>query len=154
MKRTTVLPALILALGIAVTGCGGGSDDKTSAADPTPSAISKADFTTQADAICTAGNKTIEEATAALGDNTSQADIAAFVTETMIPSVQGQHDAIAALGAPAGDEDKVAAILDALQSGIDALKTDPGAITTAAGSPFADANRLAADYGLTVCGAS
>ncbi|MCW2766172.1 MAG: hypothetical protein JWO11_2131 [Nocardioides sp.] len=152
MKRTAVLPALILTLGLAVTGCGGGGDDKVTA-EPTAAAaaLSKADFSSQANAICATGTQTIDAASAALGDSTSSADIEAFVTETVIPSVQGQHDAIEALGAPAGDEDEVAALLAALQTGIDALSADPAAITT--GSPFDEANQLATAYGLTDCGA-
>lgn len=152
MKRTTVLPALFLALALAVTGCGGGDDGK-STDTPTAAAITQAEFITQADAICKAGNATIDAAATAVGDNPSAADIELFVTSAVIPGVQAQHDSIDALGAPEGDEDQIAALLAALQTGIDNLTADPGAITTAEGSPFAEANQLASDYGLQECGA-
>lgn len=154
MKRTAVLPALVLALSLALTGCGGDDDTNTTSDPTTAAALTKTEFITQADAACKAGDAVVDAAAEALGESTAEADIIAFVTDTVIPNVQGQHDAIEALGAPEGDEDEITAILDALQSGIDDLAADPGAITTATESPFADANQLAGDYGLKECGAS
>lgn len=155
MKRTALLPALILGLSLALTGCGGSDDDDKGSDDPTTAAsITKPDFIEQADGICKAGNATLDAAAQALGDTPDQAAVEAFVTSSAIPTVQGEHDSIEALGTPEGDEDAISAMLDALQKGIDDLKADPGAIMTATESPFADADQLAVAYGLKECGAS
>lgn len=147
MKRSALLlPTLALALSLIVSGCGGGDDDKTS--------ISKADFIEQADAICAAGDVEIEAAADALGDDPTQEQIEAFAVDTLVPSVQGQHDAIDALGAPEGDEDAISAMLDALQGSIDTVEADPSTINAEGADPFADANQMAQDYGLTDCGTS
>lgn len=151
MKRSAVfLSALALAVSLTVSGCGGG-DDKSSDA---PASITKADFTEQADAICAAGDVTINAAADALGDTPTQAEIEAFATDVLVVSVQSQHDDIEALGAPDGDEDDITAMLDALQSSIDAVTADPASINAEGADPFADANQMAQDYGLTDCGAS
>jgi hypothetical protein len=152
MKRAALLlPALLLAAGL--TGCGGDDDPKkaeeSSSAAP---ALSQADFLEQGNAICAAGNEEISTAADALGEAPGQEDIEGFTVDVLIPNVQGQHDAIDALGAPEGDEDTVDAILAALQDGIDALSDDPSLITQQDGDPFVEANQLASDYGLTECG--
>jgi hypothetical protein len=152
MKRSALfLPALALALSLVATGCGGGSDDKNDSSDePAASAISSADFLEQANQICADGNVDINAAGDALGEAPTAEEIAAFSTDVVAPNVQDQHDAIADLGAPEGDEDAIDALLTALQEGIDALTADPAVITADAG-PFEDANAAATDLGLTEC---
>lgn len=145
MNRTAALPALLLSLGLALTGCGGGGDDEEAAPEP----ISKADFTTQANKICADGSAELDAAADALGDAPTQEQIEGFAADTLVPNIQAQHDDIEALGAPEGDEDEVDAILAALQDGVDATEADPSAITS--GDPFAQANELAGAYGLTDC---
>ena len=153
MKRLKIgAIAAALALTIAVAGCGGGSDDSSSS---TAAALSKEEFLAQGNQICAAGNKEIDAASKEVfsSGQPSQAEIETFLTGTLIPSVQSQVDGIRALGAPAGDEDQVNAILDSAQSAIDAGKADP---TTLEGNddPFAETNKLANAYGLTECGGS
>lgn len=157
MKSTAALPSLLLAVGLAAGGCGGGADttgsDPSSSSSPSSAApaISKVEFTDQANVICAKGSAEIEAAAKALGDSPTQAEIEAFAAGTLLDNVQAQHDAIAALGAPEGDEDEVNAILDSLQTGIEALKADPSIITSADSDPFAEANDLASRYGLSDC---
>lgn len=45
-------------------------------------------------------------------------------------------------------------ILDVVDQAIEDAKADPLSVTSQKTDPFADANKLAADYGLTECGAS
>ena len=145
MNRTALLPALLLTLGLAVSGCGGGDGDEDAAPEP----ISKADFSTQADKICADATADLTAAAEALGEDPSQEQIEAFASDSLVPSLQAQHDDIEALGAPEGDEDEVEAILTALQEGIDTVEADPGSITSS--EPFGEASELAADYGLEEC---
>ena len=57
-----------------------------------------------------------------------------------------------ALPPPSGDEAQVQAIISAAQQGLDKLKADPSLITASGqDNPFAEANKLAKQYGLTAC---
>ncbi len=148
--RIAAASASLLALGaIAIVGCGGNDDTST-----TTAAISKDDFITQGNQICAEGNKAFNAAAqeAFSGGKPTDAEMSKFVDETVVPTVQGQIDDLRALGVPAGDEDQVNAILDAAQSGVDALEADPTLFSSGSGDPFAEANKLANDYGLTECG--
>jgi hypothetical protein len=143
-----LLPSVALGLALALTGCGGsdtGSDDKASA---TETAISETDFVERANAICLDAS---EELQAQADELDESSDLEAFITDTAVPSFQSQHDDIAALGAPEGQEDLVQTMLDALQEGIDAIVADPNAAADTESSPFADANAAATELGLTDC---
>ncbi|HKP88601.1 MAG TPA: hypothetical protein VJT75_01385 [Thermoleophilaceae bacterium] len=156
MISKRLLSILLLALGLALTAASCGDDDNKSD-DSGSSSISKAEFVKKGNAICAKGNKEIDaQGEKMFGDQKqkpSDADLKKFSEEVLIPSVQKQVDGLRALGAPAGDEDEVNAILDAAQQGIDEGKKDPLALTQDNGDdPFQEANKLAREYGLTVCG--
>lgn len=154
MTRThLLLPTIALAVGLMVSGCGGKDGSAATPSDASTSAapaISEADFTEQANAICAAGNEELQTAADALGDNPTQDQVEAFASDTLVGNIQGQHDDIEELGAPDGSEADVTAMLDSLQGGIDAVAADPSLVTTDA-TPFAEANGLAAGLGLTEC---
>jgi len=161
MKRPTLfLPALALILGGLVAGCGGsdGSDGDASS-DPSSPATSEAstithdEFVTQANAICSDASAALQTAGADITDTSTEDEVVAFITDTALPSFQKQHDDIAALGVPEGDEDAVDTLLTSLQADIDKVQADPAAFTTAA-DPFAEANAAADALGLTDCGSS
>lgn len=142
-NKTTILVAAALATGLIAAGCGG-DDDSDSSSD-----LTKAEFITQADAICKSGNDALNAAP----QPKSQADVEAFVTSTVVPNVQKQVDGVRDLGAPSGDEDQINAMLDSVQKGIDTLEADPSIVTQqGAEDPFADGNQKAKDYGLQECG--
>ena len=151
----TAGPALALT-GLAVTGvvalggCGGADDTTstaTTASETTTAsapALSKEQFIAQADAICAAGDKTINAAVQALGDGQpSQADLQQFA-QIAVPALQEQVDAIRALPPPSGDEAQITAMLDAVQDGIDKIKSDPSAIEA---DPLDQADQLARTTG-------
>jgi hypothetical protein len=141
VKRSALLlPALALALGLVTAGCGG-SDDS----------LSHDEFVTQADKICADGNEDIEAAIGEIGDAPTEDDIAAYITDTLVPNIQDQHDAIEDLNASDDDQDAVDDMLSALQDGIDALEDDPAAITSDS-DVFSDANAAADELGLSECG--
>ncbi len=139
---------LVVALGVA--GCG--SDDSSSG-DSSSDSITKADFVAQANAICAESNAKIEAAENEAfsgGQQPTEADIESFVTGTLIPEVEQQVSDIEALDVPEDEVEQVNAILDAAQEGLDEAKADPASLAGNA-DPFAQANRLASDYGLTEC---
>jgi hypothetical protein len=151
MKRSALLlPAVALALSLTAAGCGGSDSDSSDGGDA-PASISKADFTEQANAICSDASDELQTAGADLTDQSTQDEVVAFVTDTAVPNFQDQHDAIADLGAPDGAEDDVDALLTALQDGIDAIKADPESFVSGDATPFEDANAAASELGLTDC---
>jgi hypothetical protein len=148
-----LLTAAVLALvaGSIGAGCGGGDDDGTTT---TAAALSKEEFLKQGNKICAAGEKQITTE----GDKTfgnqrpSQSELESFATKTAIPTLQFEIAGIEALPPPSGDEDQVNAIVSAAQEGLDELKADPSLITAEGqDNPFAEANKLATQYGLTAC---
>jgi hypothetical protein len=166
-SRITMLLALALATGLIAAGCGDDDDDTaattssptttaaaTGATGATGEPLSKDEFITQADAICKAGDKKIDAAAQETfsGGQPSQAEQEQFVTEDVVPNIQEQIDGLRALTPPEGDEEEVSAILDSAQDAIDQTEADPGALTEGGDDPFSEANQLAEEYGLEVCG--
>ena len=151
MRPRIAVPLAGLTCALIVAGCGGGSSSSTTA-----DALSKSEFLAQGNQICAKGDKEINAAGKKVltqSQAPSQATQQKFVTDTIVPNIQGQIDAIEALPAPSGDEDQVKAITDAAQSALDKVKADPSLITEQSKSdPFAEANKLANAYGLTKCG--
>jgi hypothetical protein len=145
----------VLALAVFAAGCGGNDDgdDSTSTAS-----ITKSEFLAQGNSICKKGNQEIDSDFESFAkkhdlkenDGLTDAEATEASEEILIPNVQKQVDQIHALGAPEGQEAQVDAILSAAQKGIDELKKDPTAIQ-GNNDPFAEANKLAKDYGLTAC---
>lgn len=155
--KTGLRPLLSCALawGLIASGCGGGSDDSSSDGSGAKS-LTKAEFLAKANAICDAGNAQLQVDFEALGTNKpTQTQLKQVVTDKLVPSVEAQIDAIRALGAPAGDEDQVRAILDAADAGIAKVKADPALIASNSNQdPLKESNELANAYGLTSCGGS
>ncbi len=146
--RNLAILAAVAALFV-VAGCGGGDDStSTSAAAP----LTKDEFISQADQICADGDAAVTANQPDFGPSGPSADeLNAFVTDTLVPNLQDQHDQIAALGVPEGDDGSVSELLDQLQSAIDGLESDPSSITTSKAA-FDDVNQAAKDYGLKKCG--
>jgi hypothetical protein len=138
---------------IGAAGCGGGGDSSTD-----PNAIPKAVFIKKTDAICTAGNKKMEVAFGHfLQENKnvkrpSEADYEALVGTVVVPNVKREIKEIRALGAPEGDEDRVDAILEALEEGVETAEDNPQAAVSSSEAIFGISSRLGKEYGLEVCG--
>jgi hypothetical protein len=151
MKRNlTLLAACALAVGLIAAGCGSSNDNNTT----TTSSITKAEFVTKANAICQQGNQAINQAGNSVfgkGQKPSQDQLNSFATDTIIPNVQKQLDDIKALGFP---DDQAAKIVNDAQSTLDKAKADPSVLTAQGQDPFADVNKEARAYGLTVCGSN
>jgi hypothetical protein len=148
--------AATAALGMA--GCGG--DDETTTTDTGASeateapgvALSADDFVQQGNAICRAGNQELDAAAETLlSGEPSDADVEAYVTDTLVPSIQGQVDAIRALPAPEELSGDVETFLDDAQAALDELEADPSLLASEPDEVFADVNQQAQDLGLTEC---
>ena len=138
--------AAVLVSGLVLVSCGDDDDTDTST---TATALSKAEFLQQGNAICAKGNKAVDQLanqTFEANQEPTDAQIEQFAKQAA-PLIQQQIDGIRALGAPAGDEAQVNAILDDAQAALDKLEQDP----LAKGDPFTKANQEAKAYGLTAC---
>ncbi|MDX6608757.1 MAG: hypothetical protein QOF85_682 [Solirubrobacterales bacterium] len=143
--------ALVITLIFA--GCGGGDSSSST------TSISKEEFIVKADAVCKRGTKRLEAGLVQFLtkgkkiQKPSQQDNEKFVVTILIPSLRQEIKEIQALGVPKGDEEKVGAMIDALEEGLETAEDDPEAV--AAGSTdivFGIASRLAGEYGLETCG--
>jgi len=146
-----------------VAGCGGGGDDTSSASSESSdggSSLTKAEFIKEADAICSEGNEAVStEAEEFAEENEidiekpTTAEQEEVVSDVVAPAIQEQAEKIDELGAPSGEEDEVAAIVEAVESGAGEAEASPNTIVEGTGpGPFAEANKLANAYGLKVCG--
>ncbi|MCB0876943.1 MAG: hypothetical protein KDB46_12190 [Solirubrobacterales bacterium] len=142
MKNKVLALGAAAAIAVALAACGSDDGDDTSATDTTTAAISQDDWVAQANQICADGNKEIEQA--APDGN----DIEAFVTDTFIPGIQSQIDAIRALGAPEGMEDQITEFLDGAEDDLDTLEQDPSSLSN---NSFKETNQEAAALGLDEC---
>jgi hypothetical protein len=148
---------LLLVVGV---GCGGGGGDTTSD-------ITKAQFVKKADFICAdykskrlaaaekeynpkqrqgshaVGSKATKELEAELEELAEN-----LLQETTIPLVRTQHEKLEALGAPAGDEEKVEKMLDNMETATDKIEEE-GFRGIIGGNQFDQFEKEAEKYGLT-----
>ena len=149
MRKASILLVPSLIGGVLLAGCGGGDDSSSTAA-----ALNKPAYLKQGNAIC---KSTMDDLGAAarqqFGDQRpTPNELEQFATSTAVPALEQEIADLRALPAPTGDEETVSAIYDAAESGVDQLKQDPSIITEDNPEAFREANKLANDYGLTVCG--
>ena len=141
--------ALLFALAALFAGCG--DDDSGDSGDSgSTETLTKAEFIEQGNAICAEGNKKLDKLFPQAPGQPGTPAFDDFAATKIIPNIEAQVRAIDELPAPEGDEEQVDAIISAADDALAKLDEDPSLI---AGDVFAEANRLASDYGLTVCGA-
>jgi hypothetical protein len=144
-----VAAAMVIAL--AVAGCGG--DSSTAAGS-----ISKEEFIAKADAVCKKGTERMQAAIArVLKDQrnltkVSKADQEKIVKTVMVPSVSRETKELRALGVPDGDDERVDAMITALEEGAETAERNPEAVTGSSDVIFGIASRIGGEYGLTACG--
>ncbi|MGD9735075.1 MAG: hypothetical protein AB7V58_05620 [Solirubrobacterales bacterium] len=167
-KRVLALLFACLAIAAVAAGCGGG-DDSTSSGDSTSggesteaigSAPSKAAFIKEADKICGDADEAMNEEIGEYAEENeipiekeepTQAQQVEIYEAVVLPNVAKQGEEIAALTPPAGDEEAIEEITDALAAGVEDAEADPKQLTEG-GDPLADASKKARAYGLKTCG--
>ncbi|MCE9623313.1 MAG: hypothetical protein K8R99_13310 [Actinomycetia bacterium] len=149
-RRTLVAAALLVTLSAATSCSDDTNNDSNKASDTTTkAAISKAEFLTEGNALCTSFNATAEAASATVTDQASQI---VFFTDVVAPGLRDTMAGIEALGFPAGDEALLQGLIDDTLEVLDTIEADPAAVVGSGTDPFASINQQLADYGLTVCG--
>jgi hypothetical protein len=159
-----ILPVLAVgALGLVAVGCGGGQDETTTAAQITikRGSLPKAQFIKQADAICTTGREEWEKAFRNFLRNNNNANEVSkseelalakvAVSGVLEPVFKKEIARIRALGAPAGDEERVGAILTGIQQGLEEGVSSPINFIRTTKS-LDRATKLSNAYGFTACG--
>lgn len=152
-KRLVALLAALVALALIVAGCGsgGGSTEGTTA-------LSKAEFVKQGNAICAKSSEEINEGFEefvkenGLSKNKtpSKAVQEEAVETVLIPRVSKEVESVRALGPP---DEEAEAVLDAAEEALEKGEEDPiQFLKKESSGPFAKANKLAREYGLTKCG--
>lgn len=137
-------------LAVGVGGCGGGDD--TTEAETTTTALTKAEFVKQANAICAEGNKETDAIFESFEKGEPKAEAETVIENEFVPSVQGQIDEIRALDAPEADEATVEEMLDLAQADLDRIAEEPGMVVSGEEvDQFADFARVGHPYGLTEC---
>jgi hypothetical protein len=145
-------------------GCGGGNDQGTGSAastgatsSPTSSkaTLTKAEFIKQADAICEKTDKVQEAGLKAYLQKkpeaqSTKAGQSKMVLAVGLPPIQTEAEELAELGAPSGDEAKVAAIVDGIEKAVEKGEAEPGSLLTGS-SPFTEVDKLAGEYGFKAC---
>ena len=145
----------VLLAAAAFAGCGGDEDDPDEFAPLVAEPVSKVEFLEQADAICHASEARIEAAADELvagRRDPKPAAVERVALHVVVPALEGEVKAIRALGAPAGDEDEVEAILSATERGVAAIERDPRGLLDGVPAPLREAERLARRYGSRECG--
>ena len=135
-----VLGALVAAM--LIYGCGGG--------DPEP--LPKTAFLKQGNEICARAEKTRAEDSKALAENeggSGDEELESFVSDAVAPSVGDMTSELGDLGAPKGEEKQVEKIIAEYEAGLEKLEAEPKLMLE--GDPFAAANKMAGEYGLTEC---
>lgn len=152
-KRLVALFAALVALALIVAGCGsgGGSTETTSS-------LTKAEFVKKGNAICAKGSEEIEEGFEEFGKEhgfskekePSKAELEEAVETVVIPKVSKEIESIRALGPP---DEEAEAVLDAAEEALEKGEEDPKQFLKSGNAgPFAKANKLSREYGLTKCG--
>jgi hypothetical protein len=142
----------VVAVALIAAGCGSSSDDSTSS-------LTKAEFVSQADAICKKGNTEVEtefedftKENGLENKKPTEAQEIELAETILTPNVKDQSEELRALEAPSGDEDEITAMLDSLDEGVEEAEADPQALLSGKSEPFKPASKLAKEYGLTECG--
>jgi hypothetical protein len=154
-KPFIALLAALAAISMIAAGCGS-SDDST---DST-SSLTKAEFVKQGNAICAKGNKEIEagfeefakENNLPENKRPSEGQLTEAVEEVVLPAVEQQVESIRDLGLPKEGGTEADEVLKAAEAAIEKGEEDPNSLASEKADPFAEANELARDFGLSKCG--
>jgi hypothetical protein len=143
-----------LALAAVVAGCGGGDDTNSE----TSAALTKAEFIKQADAICVKGDKALASEVEEFAEDNdvdtskpTEAQQEEVIAEVVAAGTRRQVEEIADLEAPSGDEEKIEAMVESVETGTEELEDQPELLLEEK-NPLEEGSKLARDYGLTECG--
>jgi hypothetical protein len=145
---------MVVAIAALAAGCGSSSTD--------PSSPTKAEFIKEGDAICQKANKEFQKAFLVLGKEnkkkgiegrTLREDGVEISEKIFLPNAQKRAESLAELTPPSGEEAQIAAMVAAIEEGVEKGEKDPNVLFSQTAYPFDKANELQRDYGFEYCGA-
>jgi hypothetical protein len=152
----------VLAIAVVGAGCGSSSSDSSGSGgeESSASTLTKSEFIKAADAICEESNEAIEgEANEFAEENgidtekPTEAQQEEVISQVVAPAIRAQAEEINSLAAPSGEEESVEGIVEAVEAGAEEAEDEPGVLLSEkGGGPFEEANELANEFGLKVCG--
>jgi hypothetical protein len=146
------LTAALLAVAALVSGCGG-----SGGGDSTTTSVSKAAFIKKADAVCQTNTQRMQRQILAVLKTKNgirkpkPSEYERLVGTIIVPAVQREIKDLRALPVPSGDEDRIDAMIGALEEGLETAENDPKAVEATSDVVFGIFSRLAGEYGLTTC---
>lgn len=152
-KKALAIGAALLLL--MLSACGGGSGAEST------SVLTKAEFVKRANAICAQADGEIDKVYGRYsrkpypgGKPPTEATMNRVAEEVVIPAREKQVRRLRALGAPAGEEQRVDKILTAIEEGIEKGEEDRRTLRGTGGTEYAFAKALELEvaYGLVKCG--
>jgi hypothetical protein len=138
--------AMLTVLGLAGCGGGGGSSGPT---------LTRAEYLTQANAICSTTARRISDAIPTVFPNPNQAGeqdaalVTKFADTVVLPQLQKEYDDLRALRPQA--DDNPTHTLGELEKAIDRWEIDKTLLSVTADKSFARFDMMANDFGLTSC---
>jgi hypothetical protein len=156
-RGTVAVLVAVLGIALVVAGCGG-ADSGAVAITANPD-LTKAELIKQGDAICEKTDKLQESGLKAYTQKNPEAESnkagqSKMVIAVGLPPIQTEAEELAALGAPSGDEDKVAAIVEGIEGAVEKSEEDPASLlggAQGAQNHFTAVGKLAAEYGFKAC---
>jgi hypothetical protein len=164
MRGSRFIIALIATAALVViAGCGGGDDGNSGGGDTGGTAsnasgegevlVTKSEFLDQANSVCARRSAEVKVKGQKLFKEVySKPEAVAakrMANEVIAPVFEGEVKDLKALNIPPGDGDEIATIYAAIEDIAKQVRTDP---TADEFYPYKEAEKLAADYGLTACG--
>jgi len=155
-KGFLALLASVVAIALVAAGCGSSSD--TTEESASEATLTKSEFLKKGNAICAAGNKEIEEGFEEFGKENNlsenkgptEAQFEEISETVLVPDVSKQLEGLRSLGTPEGDEGELDELLSNAEGTLEEVEEDPSVLSKE--DPFAEVNKEASAYGLTVCG--
>ena len=142
------LLGLLAVLALVGTGCGG--DEEATAS------ITRSEFLQQGNAICRRGELergkllTGAEKLVKPGEELGKAGKEKLILTAAVNPYRKMTKELKELGAPEGEEEKVEAIIEAMEEAAQKAEDDP-LLALESIAPFAKANKLNQEFGLTNC---
>jgi hypothetical protein len=134
---------LAVLVALLAAGCGGGSEET----------VTKSDFVRQGNAVCgkwqQARGNAFQEVNSKFKPPITQAKrekAILYVLEPYGDAIQGLQE----LDPPAGEEEKVEAMIKAMEEAFDQAQANPGSLISSTAA-FNKSNQLVEDYGLKEC---
>lgn len=143
-----ILSALAILVAVSVSGCGGGGDDETT------SALTKAEYIKQADAICKAQNKKkdaeLRKAYQELEKNPQSGKAAEEgIIEVALPPIAQMTEEVADLGIPSEQGGEAKKFIEEMEAAVSEVEGDPKKALE--GEPFGGAKKRATRFGFKQC---